>query len=254
MYCANLKFDNPDSSQENVSIFTAFVAGLVSFLSPCVLPLVPGYISIISGFTLDQLKDQQKSSSLTRTVLLNSVMFIVGFSITFMTLGASATWLGELLRSKMRLLSEIAGLILIIFGLHLLGIFKINILYRDKRFHRGAGCGSGVRIWVDTLHRSDSRRHSNHRQHEANGDGRSFPAWYLFDGSGTPLPHDQPWPESVPFLLRPIQETFSRCRNVQRRPRDCRWPADTDQQSHTPGQLVHFPEPVRAVGAFAPEA
>ena len=120
---------------ENVSIFTAFVAGLVSFLSPCVLPLVPGYISIISGFTLDQLKDQQKSGSLTRTVLLNSVMFIVGFSITFMTLGASATWLGELLRSKMRLLSEIAGLILIIFGLHLLGIFKINILYRDKRFH-----------------------------------------------------------------------------------------------------------------------
>src|SRR5207244_13165799 len=85
-------------------------------------------------------------------------------------------------------------------------------------------------------------------------DGSSFPAWYLVDESGTPLPHHQPWPESVPFLLRPIQETFSRCRNVQRRPRDCRWPADTDQQSHTPGQLVHFPEPVRAVGAFAPEA
>jgi len=90
---------------DSVSIFTAFAAGLISFLSPCVLPLVPGYISIISGFTLDQLKDRQKQASLTRMVLLNSVMFIAGFSLTFMALGASATWLGQALASRMRLLS-----------------------------------------------------------------------------------------------------------------------------------------------------
>jgi len=120
---------------DSVSIFTAFAAGLISFLSPCVLPLVPGYISIISGFTLDQLKDRQKQASLTRMVLLNSVMFIAGFSLTFMALGASATWLGQALASRMRLLSQIAGLIIIVFGIHLLGIVKINFLYRDKRLH-----------------------------------------------------------------------------------------------------------------------
>src|SRR5712691_3201783 len=98
---------------ENVSIFTAFVAGLVSFLSPCVLPLVPGYISIISGFSLEQLKDQEKDSSLTRTLLLNSVMFILGFSLTFITLGATATWVGQILLSKTRLLGQLAGLVLI---------------------------------------------------------------------------------------------------------------------------------------------
>jgi cytochrome c-type biogenesis protein len=120
---------------DNVSVVTAFLAGLVSFLSPCVLPLVPGYISIISGSSLDQLKVRAKEASLFRTVLLNSVMFIVGFSITFILLGASATWIGQVLVSRMRLLGQIAGLILIVFGIHLMGIVKINFLYKDKRFH-----------------------------------------------------------------------------------------------------------------------
>ena len=113
----------------------AFIAGLVSFLSPCVLPLVPGYISIVSGSSLDQLKSREKDASLLRTVLLSSVMFIVGFSITFILLGASATWIGQVLVSRRELLDKIAGLILIVFGIHVLGIVKINVLYQDKRFH-----------------------------------------------------------------------------------------------------------------------
>src|SRR5262249_15841956 len=120
---------------DNVSVFTAFIAGLVSFLSPCVLPLVPGYISIVSGSSLDQLKANEKDASLFRTVLLNSIMFIVGFSITFILLGASATWIGQVLVARMRLLGQLAGLVLIVFGIHLTGIFKINFLYKDKRFH-----------------------------------------------------------------------------------------------------------------------
>jgi len=120
---------------DNVSVIYAFAAGLVSFLSPCVLPLVPGYISIISGSSLDQLKAREKDSSLFRTVLLNSVMFIIGFSITFILLGATATWIGRLLLSHQRLFSRLAGLILIVFGIHLTGLVKINALYRDKRFH-----------------------------------------------------------------------------------------------------------------------
>jgi cytochrome c-type biogenesis protein len=120
---------------DNVSVVYAFAAGLVSFLSPCVLPLVPGYISIISGSSLDQLKAREKDSSLLRTVLMNSVMFIIGFSITFILLGATATWVGRLLLSHQRLFSRLAGLILIVFGIHLTGLVKINALYRDKRFH-----------------------------------------------------------------------------------------------------------------------
>jgi cytochrome c-type biogenesis protein len=120
---------------DQVPIYTAFVAGLVSFLSPCVLPLVPGYISIISGSSLDQLKAQEKDSSLFRTVLKNSILFIVGFSITFILLGASATWIGQILASRMRLFGQLAGLVLIVFGIHLTGLIKINALYKDKRFH-----------------------------------------------------------------------------------------------------------------------
>jgi cytochrome c-type biogenesis protein len=119
-------------------VLFAFGAGLVSFLSPCVLPLVPGYISIISGSSLDQLKAQQQDASVFRTVLLNSVMFILGFSITFILLGASASWIGQVLLSRQRLLSQLAGLLLVVFGFHLLGIVKIKFLYQDKRFHNVA--------------------------------------------------------------------------------------------------------------------
>jgi len=120
---------------DNVSFFTAFAAGLISFLSPCVLPLVPGYISIISGFSLDQLKDEQQKSALRKALLINSLMFIIGFSITFMAEGASASWIGQVIATRMRLLYRLAGLIIIVFGVHLLGIVKINFLYQDKRFH-----------------------------------------------------------------------------------------------------------------------
>src|SRR2546426_1661342 len=106
---------------DEVSIATAFLAGLVSFLSPCVLPLVPGYISIISGSSLDQLKAQEKDSSMLRTVLMNSIMFIIGFSITFILLGATASWIGQLLLSRQRFFSRLAGLLLIVFGVHLTG-------------------------------------------------------------------------------------------------------------------------------------
>src|SRR5215475_13639557 len=123
----------------NVSILAAVVAafgaGLISFLSPCVLPLVPGYLSMISGFSLDQLKGSGMDARLKRSVVLNSITFIIGFSITYISLGASATWLGQALLSRQHLFEQIAGVIIIVFGLHLLGVFKINALYRDKRFH-----------------------------------------------------------------------------------------------------------------------
>ena len=122
----------------DASVYYVFFAGLASFLSPCVLPLVPGYISIVSGFSLDQLKSDEQRRSVMASVLLNSVMFVIGFSLTFIALGAGATAIGQLLVSKKVLFGEIAGILLIIFGLHLTGIYRINFLYQDKRFHGAA--------------------------------------------------------------------------------------------------------------------
>ena len=120
---------------DSVSVFAAFAAGIVSFLSPCVLPLVPGYISIVSGISLEQLQAESENSDLMKTVVLNSIFFILGFSVTFIALGASATMLGQVLMARMAILYRIAGIVIIIFGLHLMGIFKIPFLYQDKRFH-----------------------------------------------------------------------------------------------------------------------
>src|SRR5476651_2841857 len=90
---------------------TAFLAGLVSFLSPCVLPLVPGYVSLISGASVEEL--QNKDRKLLNTVLLHSIMFILGFTVVFVTLGATATALGHAFHMYKRQLSWIAGVVII---------------------------------------------------------------------------------------------------------------------------------------------
>ena len=115
----------------------AFFAGLVSFLSPCVLPLVPGYVSLISGVGVEQLKTQE--SQLLRKVMLNSVAFILGFSVVFIALGAVATEVSQMLSRYRSTLAQVAGVVIILFGLHLTGIFKIKALYTDARLHSVKG-------------------------------------------------------------------------------------------------------------------
>jgi cytochrome c-type biogenesis protein len=119
-----------------------FLAGLLSFLSPCVLPLVPGYVSLISGTSVDEL--QSADRKLSRTVLLNSVMFIVGFSVVFISLGAVATGIGQFMNIYRRQLMQVAGVVIIIFGLHLIGVFKIKALLADKRLHDVKGSGTAI--------------------------------------------------------------------------------------------------------------
>jgi cytochrome c-type biogenesis protein len=115
----------------------AFFAGLVSFLSPCVLPLVPGYVSLISGVGVQELRSQESHS--LRKVMLNSVGFILGFSIVFIALGAISTGVGQLLGQYKSTLARLAGVVTVIFGFHLTGIFRINALYADKRLHNVKG-------------------------------------------------------------------------------------------------------------------
>lgn len=120
----------------------AFIAGLFSFLSPCVLPLVPGYVSLISGASVEEL--QTKDRKLLNTVLVHSVMFILGFTVVFVTLGAVATEVGQLAHQYKKYLTWIAGVIIIVFGLHLTGIFRIKALYADKRLHSMQGGKSPI--------------------------------------------------------------------------------------------------------------
>lgn len=120
-----------------LSIPIAFLAGIVSFLSPCVLPLVPGYISMLSGASIEELK-KEASGELLQRVLRNSLAFVAGFSVVFITLGASATWVGRFLLAQRTTFNIIAGLIVIVFGLHLTGLVKIPLLYREARLDTGA--------------------------------------------------------------------------------------------------------------------
>ena len=120
----------------------AFLAGLISFLSPCVLPLVPGYVSLISGTGVEELKSQE--TRLLRKLLLNSTAFILGFSVVFITLGALSTEVGQLLARYKSLLAQVAGVVIVLFGLHLTGLLRINALYADKRLHSVKGGSSAV--------------------------------------------------------------------------------------------------------------
>jgi cytochrome c-type biogenesis protein len=124
----------------------AFVAGLISFLSPCVLPLVPGYVSLISGVGVEQLK--VKEGELFRKVMLNSAAFILGFSIVFITLGAISTEVGQILAQYKSLLARIAGVVIILFGLHLTGILQIKALLADTRLHGLKGSSSAWGAFV----------------------------------------------------------------------------------------------------------
>jgi len=120
-----------------LSLPIAFLAGVVSFLSPCVLPLVPGYVSMLSGESIDALR-ANAASGVTHRILANSLAFVVGFSTVFVALGASATWVGNFLTAERRPFELVAGIIIIVFGLHLTGLLKIPFLYRDARIETGA--------------------------------------------------------------------------------------------------------------------
>ncbi len=116
----------------------AFAAGLISFLSPCVLPLVPGYISFISGVSFAEIREKKEStpflSKEKRMILFSSIFFIIGFSMVFILLGATATWIGTLISSKISVLTKLAGLIIIFFGVYMMGFIRPRFLYKEARF------------------------------------------------------------------------------------------------------------------------
>lgn len=115
----------------DVSLIAAFGAGFLSFVSPCVLPLIPGYISYISGMSLDEMR--AAGAAARRRLIIATLFFILGFSMVFMAMGASASAIGALLQEHFRIVQKIAGAVIVIFGLHLLGLFRIGWLDKDTR-------------------------------------------------------------------------------------------------------------------------
>ena len=111
----------------------ALLAGLVSFLSPCVLPLVPPYLCYMAGVSLDQLTGEREERIARRTVMLSAAAFVLGFSTVFVLLGATASVIGRYVASYSGVLSIVGGLIIIVMGLHFLGVFKIAFLNRQMR-------------------------------------------------------------------------------------------------------------------------
>ncbi len=120
---------------ENVGILTAFGFGLLSFVSPCVLPIVPGYLSFISGLTFDEMQDSGGRSLLRNKILGNSLFFVLGFSLVFIALGASATVVGKFLHEQINVIGKVAGVVIVLFGIHMAGFYRIPFLNYEKRFH-----------------------------------------------------------------------------------------------------------------------
>ena len=123
---------------ESVNILTAFAFGLLSFISPCVLPIVPGYISFISGVSFEEMQNADSRSAIRKRIATNCLFFILGFSLVFIALGASATAVGHFLHEQLNIISKIAGIVIIVFGLHMIGVFKIPFLNYEKRFNTNA--------------------------------------------------------------------------------------------------------------------
>jgi cytochrome c-type biogenesis protein len=133
----------------DISYAGAAGAGLISFLSPCVLPLVPAYLSYMAGTTLDRmLEPNGADAALNRRVFVSAVAFVVGFATVFVAMGASASALNRLIIENIEIIGKIAGAVIVLFGLHYMGLLKIPLLYREARFRTADGSTGLVGAYV----------------------------------------------------------------------------------------------------------
>lgn len=127
-----------NQGSEPVTILVAFVAGMLSFLSPCVLPLMPSYISYITGITFGELTQQVLPKRVRFLTVIHSLLFIAGFTAVFVLLGASFTFLGSLLSRYQDMIKKAGGIIVILLGLHIAGVINLSFLQREKKFEINA--------------------------------------------------------------------------------------------------------------------
>ena len=123
---------------EKTSLFIAFGAGILSFFSPCILPLIPAYISFITGLSLDELRlpgDKRSNVESLQKILRQTILFVLGFSFIFVALGATASYLGEVISQHERMIRIVGGSVIIFLGLHVTGVFNIRQLEYEKKLH-----------------------------------------------------------------------------------------------------------------------
>lgn len=130
--------------QPTVEISAAIFAGFLSFLSPCVLPLIPGYLSFISGVSIEDLTSKEKAGSHYGKLILNTLFFVLGFSLVFVLLGAGASEIGRWLKEHLSIFNKVAGVLVFLFGVHVAGFFRIGALNYEKRFHLTGAKKKGI--------------------------------------------------------------------------------------------------------------
>lgn len=123
------------SQGNDISFIFAFAAGFLSFVSPCVFPLIPSYVSYITGISFEDLIEGGEEKNVTKVCLLNSIAFILGFTIVFVSLGASSSYFGSFLRDYKDIIMKAGGVLIIVFGLFIMRIIKFDFINRDKKFH-----------------------------------------------------------------------------------------------------------------------
>ncbi len=118
-----------------LSIFMAFLAGLLSFVSPCVLPLVPSFVTYITGLTFEDITSNKDKARIRAITITNSLTFIAGFTTVFIIFGASATFLGQVFITYQDIIQKVGGVLIILFGLYIMGVLKLNFLTSEKKIH-----------------------------------------------------------------------------------------------------------------------
>lgn len=121
------------TSPDSISYLVAFVAGLLTFLSPCLLPLIPSFIAYITGISFSDLADVEKASEVRRKTVAHALLFILGFSIVFIALGLTATFIGKALFQYQKFIRIAGGILIMIFGLYLTGLLKLDFLVKERR-------------------------------------------------------------------------------------------------------------------------
>ncbi len=119
----------------NITFISAFLAGLLSFLSPCVLPLIPSYITYITGLSFADLQAEHPDHAIRRRSVMHALCFVIGFTTVFVLLGASATYIGGFLQQHMSTIRKVGGLLIVLFGVHVTGVVPIHLLLGEKRVH-----------------------------------------------------------------------------------------------------------------------
>ena len=165
-----------------IGVAVAFAAGVLSFLSPCVLPLVPSYLSFVSGVGIEELEGG--GGDVKRVAFIHSLFFVLGFSLIFLALGASATFVGRLLREYQVWIARIGGLLIIFFGLYLVGVRPFKGMARERRIHlRNKPLGYLVRSRLDPVHRTDPGRNPDLRRHSPDAHRWTGAAGLLLPGA-----------------------------------------------------------------------